>query len=73
LGNAVKKKNRKVANPPATSRHRYTGEELDEIVAGTEKGIRDYARLAGHGASGRPQGSAENPQAGPSGQPNPWQ
>jgi pilus assembly protein TadC len=41
LGNAVEKKKRKAANPPATSRHRYTREELDEIVAGTEKGIRD--------------------------------
>ena len=37
----MKKKGRKIANPPATSRHRYTREELDEIVAGTEKGIRD--------------------------------
>ena len=41
LGNVVKKKGRKVANPPATSRHHYTRKELDEIVAGTEKGIRD--------------------------------
>jgi pilus assembly protein TadC len=41
LGNAVKKKKRRVANSPAPSRHRYTRDELDEIVAGTEKGIRD--------------------------------
>jgi pilus assembly protein TadC len=37
----VKKKDRKVANPPPASRHRYSREELDEIVAGTEKGISD--------------------------------
>jgi len=28
-------------NAPAASKHRQTPEELDEIVAGTEKGIRD--------------------------------
>jgi len=28
-------------NPPSASKHRQTREELDEIVAGTEKGIRD--------------------------------
>jgi pilus assembly protein TadC len=28
-------------NPPAASKHRQTPEELDEIVAGTEKGISD--------------------------------
>ena len=37
----MKKKSQKIAKPPSASKHRYTREELDEIVAGTEKSIRD--------------------------------
>jgi hypothetical protein len=56
LGYAIKKKDRKVAKsmpngsklpkqlsdtPSPVSRHCYTSEELDEVVAGTEKSICD--------------------------------